>query len=337
MNNESIAILRDSVEATAIVVEAVAAPQAPRTLIEAFASFLELDVANGDATPDTIESYVTTVGLYLRWCGDTGLDPLGATKLDIECYRAFLKASGNLVTTRARKLNIVRRFYEAAVVHKLIGENPANRVRGGKDPTPPEEKIKSLTRSALSDLLDSIPRFSLLGQRDRAIIALMAVHGLRRVEVHRLDHASYQREGQRADGAASLLIHGKGNRLRRVFLRDDTARALDAYIEGKLVAGLPAEGALFLSGSNRTRGQRIARRSLNYIVDFHLEAQGLKRAGASCHSLRHTHGTLAVAGGAKVEQLRDAMGHASIDTTSIYVRAIERIKNNPANFIDVEV
>jgi integrase/recombinase XerD len=57
----------------------------------------------------------------------------------------------------------------------------------------------------------------------------------------------------------------------------------------------------------------------------------------SCHTLRHTHGTLAVAGGAKVEQLRDSMGHKDIATTSIYVKAVERVKNNPAQFIDVDL
>jgi len=72
-------------------------------------------------------------------------------------------------------------------------------------------------------------------------------------------------------------------------------------------------------------------------VDTYLEKTHLKQAGVSCHTLRHTHGTLAVAGGAKIEQLRENMGHSSIDTTSIYVRVVDRAKNNPAEFIDVDV
>ena len=305
----------------------------PPTFAQAFADFLDIDVADGDATEDTVRTYLTSVASFLKWCASENLEPVEVRRADVERYRADLKLAGNAVATRARKLSIVRRFYEAALKHGLVRDNPALRVRGGKDLTPPEEKIKALTRGALVDLLASIPTGTLLGRRDRAIIALMAVHGLRRIEVHRLDHAHIESGGE----ATALLVHGKGHRIRRVFLRDDTAAAVLAYVEAKLERGLPLDSALFLSLSNRTGGQRLSRRGLNFIVDGYLNPLGLKRVGVSCHSLRHTHGTLAVSGGAKIEQLRDAMGHSKIETTSIYIRAVERVKNNPANFIDVEV
>ena len=305
----------------------------PPTFAQAFADFLDIDVADGDATEDTVRTYLTSVASFLSWCANENLAPAAVRRADIERYRADLKLSGNAVATRARKLSIVRRFYEAAIKHGLVRDNPALRVRGGKDLTPPEEKIKALTRGALVDLLASIPLDTLLGRRDRAVIALMAVHGLRRIEVHRLDHAHIETGGE----ATALVVHGKGNRVRRVFLRDDTAAAVTAYIEAKTERGAALDGALFLSLSNRTSGQRLSRRGLNFVVDSYLHPLGLKRAGVSCHSLRHTHGTLAVSGGAKIEQLRDAMGHSKIETTSIYIRAVERVKNNPANFIDVEV
>lgn len=305
----------------------------PPTFTQAFADFLDIDVADGDATEDTVRTYLTSVASFLNWCSSENLAPVNVRRADVERYRADLKLAGNAVATRARKLSVVRRFYEAALKHGLVRDNPALRVRGGKDLTPPEEKIKALTRGSLIDLLASIPTGTLLGARDRAIIALMAVHGLRRIEVHRLDHAHIESGGE----ATALVVHGKGNRMRRVFLRDDTLAAVLAYIEAKSQRSLPLDGALFLSQSNRTGGQRLSRRGLNFVVDGYLNPLGLKRTGVSCHSLRHTHGTLAVSGGAKIEQLRDAMGHSKIETTSIYVRAVERVKNNPANFIDVEV
>lgn len=305
----------------------------PASMAEAFAEFLDIDVADGDATPDTVNSYLGTVALFLGWCAAQDIAPENISRRHIEAYRADLKARGNAVATRSRKLSIVRRFYEAALKHGLVRENPALRVRGGKDLTPPEEKIKALTRAALSDLLRSIPSNTLLGRRDRVIVALMAVHGLRRVEVHRLDHESLDVSGE----TASLLVVGKGGRVRRIFLREDTFASVTGYIAAKLEAGLPLSGPLLISGSNNSQGARISRRGLNWVVDSYLNALNLKKDGVSCHSLRHTHGTLAVAGGAKVEQLRDAMGHSRLETTSIYVKAVERVKHNPANFIDVDV
>jgi integrase/recombinase XerD len=129
----------------------------------------------------------------------------------------------------------------------------------------------------------------------------------------------------------------KATKVRRVYLRPDTHAALMNYIEAKLHSGLPLMGPLFLTHSNQTRGECLSRRGLNWIVDRYLNESTLKRAGVSCHSLHHTFGTLSVAGGAKVEHLKEAMGHSSIETTGIYVRAVDRFKNNPANFIEVEI
>ncbi len=306
--------------------------QAPLDIHAAFAEFLRLDVANGDATADTIAAYEREVIMWAKWCQGQGVRPESVRRPHIVAYREEMKAQGLSVATRSHKLSIVRRFYEAAVQAGLMDGNPASGVKGGKDLTPGEEKIKALTHNALYLLAQSIPGDTLLGRRDRAIVALMAVHGLRRVEVARLDEESLEEDG----ATASLVVHGKGGRIRRVFLRPDTHAALHAYLCAKREGSYASGGALFVSHSNRTRGGRISRRSLNDIVDGYLSASALKKAGVSCHALRHTFGTLAVAGGAKVEHLRDAMGHSRLETTGLYVKAIERVKNNPANFIDVE-
>lgn len=301
-------------------------------LLEAFANFLQVEVANGDATEDTIRGYLREVRLWVEWCHERNLAPAQVQRRDIIAYREHLKKEGIAVSTRKLKLSIVRRFYDAAIRHGFVTRNPAQDVRGGKDLTPPEEKIHALTGGALSALVVNIPTDTLTGKRDRAIIGLMALHGLRRVEVHRLNHENVETEGE----AGYLTVWGKGNRIRRVYLRSDTWQAVQYYMQAKLEAGLPLD-ALFLAHDNCSRGRRISRRGLNLVVDKYLNSSALKRVGVSCHALRHTHGTLAIAGGARVEHLRDAMGHSQLATTSVYVKAVGRRLHNPANFIDVEL
>ena len=111
-------------------------------------------------------------------------------------------------------------------------------VRGGKDQTPGEEKIKSLTSAALTKLLDVVPTDTLVGKRDRAIIALMAIHGLRRVEVERMNEQSVLFQ----DDLVSVEVHGKANRIRQIYLRPDTYRTLADYLVFKHRAGFPSEG-----------------------------------------------------------------------------------------------
>jgi len=307
-----------------------------RDLLQAFARFMETDIAFGDATEDTVRAYYREVKLWVQWCLAQGTDPARAVRGDIEEYRRQLREGGLSVATRSHKLSIVRRFYDAAVRHDLMAANPASGVRGGKDLTPPEERVVALTENALARLLAALPGGDLKATRDRAIISLMAIHGLRRVEAHRLDHEHVTWPDSEVDfesAPARLLVHGKGKKQRTIYLRRDTWRALRVYIEAKVKKGLPLTGALFVAVGNFAGGNRLSRNGLNLVVDRYLEPLALKRDGVSCHALRHTHATEAVKNGVPIEHLRDEMGHAHIETTSRYVRAVGRLKNNPANFI----
>lgn len=301
-------------------------------IFQAFSRFVQIHIAQGDATDDTIRAYYREINFWVQWCQQHNVDVAMAKRIHIEMYREEMKQQGLRINTRSHKLSIVRRFYDSAVEAGLRDNNPAAGVRGGKDQTPGEEKIKSLTNAALSRLLSVIPTDKLVGKRDRAIVALMAIHGLRRIEIERMNESSIQIQ----EDLVSVEVQGKGNRIRQVYLRPDTYRVIADYLINKHKAGFPAEGACFISLSNRSRGQRISRRSLNEIVDHYLNEASLKHVGVSCHALRHTFGTLSIAGGAKVEDLKQAMGHVEIESTELYVKAVARIENNPANFIDVE-
>ncbi len=302
-------------------------------IFQAFSRFVQIHIAQGDATDDTIRAYYREVDFWVQWCQRHNVDVADARRIHIEMYRQEMKQQGLRINTRSHKLSIIRRFYDSAVEAGLRDNNPAAGVRGGKDQTPGEEKIKSLTNAALIRLMSVINTDKLVGKRDRAIIAMMAIHGLRRIEIERMNESSLLVQ----EDLASIEVQGKGNRMRQVYLRPDTYRVITDYLIAKHKAGFVAEGPCFISLSNRSRGQRISRRSLNEIVDHYLNEASLKRVGVSCHSLRHTFGTLSIAGGAKVEDLKEAMGHVEIESTELYVKAIARVENNPANFIDIEV
>ncbi len=304
-------------------------------IYDAFAYFLRVEVANGNATDDTVEAYHREVANWVSWCEKHHVDPAKAERYHLEAFREDLKRRGMAIATRAHKLSIVRRFYESAIYAGLREDNPAGKVWAGRDISTPEEKLKVLSQDALAALVNALPSEGLSGRRDRAIVALMAAHGLRRVEIHRLDYEHIDGDLSSSE-PGSLRVDGKAHKVRRLYLRPDTWMALGCYLEEKRNAGYDLRGAIFVGHGNNGRGQRLSRVSINAVVDKYLIASRLKTAGVSCHALRHTFGTLAVAGGAKIEHLRDAMGHANLETTGIYVKAVEKSKNNPAFFINVE-
>jgi len=146
-----------------------------------------------------------------------------------------------------------------------------------------------------------------------------------------LNHESLVEQGENP----YIEIQGKGRKPRRAYLREDVIAMLHAYFDAKTRAELPLSGAMFVSLRTPTRGGRLTRDAIAAATEKRLEIAGLRAQGVRCHALRHTFGTLAVQGGASIEHVRDAMGHSNLATTSIYIRAHDRMQNNPAKFIEI--
>ncbi|MGQ9636032.1 MAG: tyrosine-type recombinase/integrase [Bryobacteraceae bacterium] len=314
-----------------------AAALVPAAFDAAFAEFLRIDVASGDASKDTVRSYRAEVAAWLAWCQDKGIDPATATIAHIKLFRQeLIDASYKPITIRW-KLSIVRRFYEAA---RNAGLRPDNPAAGVKSPRVRQatEDFKYLSDEQLGQLLAAVEdpetasgREKLKRLRSHLMLALMALHGLRTVEVHR---ASVEDLTERGPHLA-LLVRGK-TRDRLVYLRPDTAERLRAYLA--LREGVTADQAgtpLFAALGNRARG-RLSRRHIRQATDNYLTAAGLKRPGISNHALRHTAGTLGYLHTGDLRAVQELLGHADPRMTARYAHVVDMAKRNPALFIPVK-
>ena len=73
----------------------LAIPVATQDLLAAFADFLRLDVAQGDASPETVRVYWGQARAYLSWGNTAGVHPAAATEADLKGYRSSLVAAGS--------------------------------------------------------------------------------------------------------------------------------------------------------------------------------------------------------------------------------------------------
>ena len=105
----------------------------PSQALQQIGEWFRLDVANGDARPDTINTYMGQVSQWFDWCRDNNIHPGHATRDDIKAYRQFLVSCEAKHATITLKLTTVRRFYEAAVERGLIAANPAAEVRAPRN------------------------------------------------------------------------------------------------------------------------------------------------------------------------------------------------------------
>ena len=242
------------------------------SLEQTFSKFLRLDCAAGDAAADTIRGYMAACRMWLAsWCQVQEIDPHTATAEHVRAYRRHLVEVNYTPGTIAHRLAVLRRFYTALVWCGVRKDNPAAGVKPPREKSSPEERVRFVEVRMLERLFEAVPGDTLAGLRDMSMLALMALHGLRGVEVHRAD----VQDLELGVDPARLLVHGKTGE-RTVYLRRDVASTLRRYLAKRLRAGLPTGQAdpLFVSLSNRAYGNRISRRGIRKITDGHLRSVG---------------------------------------------------------------
>jgi site-specific recombinase XerD len=305
----------------------------------AFADFLRVDVANGDASKDTLRNYRNEVALWAAWCDEQGFDPATATAAHIKRYRAALLEHHYAPISIRWKLSIIRRFYEAARNAGLRPDNPAAGVRSPRIRQAAED-FKYLSDEELARFFSVIPNpDEAVGEdqvrrlRSLLLISMMALQGLRTIEVHRANVEDLAEKGENL----ILLVRGK-TRDRIAYLRPDTAKRMKEFLalRGKVEpdsSGTP----LFTAVGDRGGGARLSRRHIRQQTDKYLRLAGLKRPGISNHALRHTAATLGYLHTGDLRAVQDFLGHVDPRQTSRYAHVVDMAKKNPARFIQAKL
>lgn len=234
----------------------------------------------------------------------------------------------NNANSRARKVASLRAFFKYLNTKaKLIDDNPAKDL---DSPKIPKSLPKYLSLDESKNLLKSIDGNDKL--RDYAIITIFLNCGLRLSELAGIDLNSIKDD--------KLVVIGKGNKERTIYLNKACLDAIDDYIANER----PKDGikplhknALFISRNK----QRISVKTVQHLVKKHLQAAGLDTTKYSVHKLRHTAATLMYRyGNVDVRVLQEILGHTNLSTTQIYTHLDDdqlrnAAGNNPlADFTD---
>ena len=253
----------------------------------------------------TYASDLTQVARYLtEQLGLVHIDQVQPRHLD--GYLVTLDQRGLRGSSRRRKLATIRSLFRFLVQQGLLPASPADEI------LPPErerDERRVLTEAEYTRLMAAVQH----QVRDGAILELLLQTGIRQSECAAITLGDLQlpaRISRDAGHVGSLRVHGKGRKDRVVTLNYKACRALKAYLA---VRPTVDEEALFLTKFAKPLGTR----SIRTIVGKYLNEAGI--VGASTHALRHTFATHHVRKGTKLDVVRQALGHESLATTSVYV------------------
>ena len=316
-----------------------------KAMVDCFERYLNLTIADGNASIDTIKTYRHRTSRFISWCRERELYPALITKQDILEYRKHLVNNEKTSPTIRLSLISIKHFYTACLADKLVKDNPALGVKAPREKREVSSTIKYLTQEELQQVFDSVaPTYKIRGDktaqiqvlRDRILLACMALQGCRSVEMYRANLGDISQ----SYGQHYFKLDGK-NSIRTAILRPDLAQEFVEYRQVRAQSGekVNADRPLFISLSNRRYGQRLSRSGIGHVVDSYLEKCNLKhtdlKRSLSPHSLRHTAGTLALRNGSDLREVQDFLGHSDPKTTAIYTHVLNSQENNPAAKIDI--
>ncbi|MBP6512235.1 MAG: tyrosine-type recombinase/integrase [Bacteroidia bacterium] len=222
------------------------------------------------------------------------------------------------------RLSALSSLFEYLCEKNTVTHNP---VKGVKRPAVEsyEGKTPALGDHQARELLDSPNDNSLKGKRDRAILATLLYHALRREELCRLKVKDFKQERR---GVPHIKITGKGGKMRYIPLHPAASGLIHDYLEAA-GHGLEDTGALFRSTSNnrdKESQKPITPDGVYKLVQKYSEKLGFK---IGAHSLRATAATNALDHQADIAKVQEWLGHANIGTTRIYDHRKTRPEDSP--------
>jgi len=286
------------------------------TLRDALEAYQTLYMPSRNLAERTRREYTNDLEDLVGFLEKLGLKRIGQVdRRHLEAYQAELDRRGYAGSTRRRRTSSIRSLFDFLRRDGYTDNNIAERL------IPPKAEYKQprvLSEREYKDLLRACAHET----RDAAIIELLLQTGVRLSELSRLTLRDIElpaRLDRSADTVGVLHVRqGKGRRDRSVALNYKACRALKAYL--KIRPDLE-DGRLFISKFGKPLGPR----AFQNIVKKYLDEAGIQ--DASVHTLRHTFATHHVARGTSLRTVQEALGHADLKTTSVYVSLAREVMN----------
>ncbi|WP_345973047.1 tyrosine-type recombinase/integrase [Sulfurimonas diazotrophicus] len=219
-------------------------------------------------------------------------DESGISVVDLMPYRLMI--ASQKPRTIAKKLSAWRSY-----IAYLKKQGQAVELRADESIKVPKTLPKPVSHSHIMEAL------AVAEPEERLVVVLLYTLGLRLSELHGLSLDQIGREWVR--------IRGKGDKVRDVPLPPAASEAIAAHRQ-------TCAPRTFLCECN---GRRLSENSLRYLVNRAFARVGLK---VTPHQLRHAYATELLNHDARIADVSELLGHASMATTQIYTKLGSALK-----------
>jgi integrase/recombinase XerD len=278
----------------------------------------------------TKRAYKVDVAEFMAFTGLSASPQLrNVARAHVIAWRKDMERRGLAPASIRRKLSALSSLFDYLCERNTVAGNPVDGVKrpaanGNEGSTP------ALGDAQARKLLDAPSAKTLKGVRDRAILASLLYHGLRREELCALR----VKDMQTRQGVLHFRIKGKREKIRFVPVHAMAQRLIGEYLA---LAGHSAEtdGALFRPVKNNRTGTLQRHLDPGSIYRNIVRKYGLETGisvevnGLCAHSLRATAATNALAHQSDIAKVQEWLGHANVSTTRLYDRRESKPEDSP--------
>ncbi len=188
-----------------------------------------------------------------------------------------------------RIISTLSSFYRYLYSQGVVSTNP---LTGIDRPRIKQQEVKYLKHNQVLRLIDSIEDI-----RDKLIVRTIYATGVRVSELCNINIEDIDFDEH------TIRIRGKGDKIRTVFIDEDTLGDITKFIGNRII------GPLFVG----QQGKHISSRAIQHIFK-HYAPQGI-----TPHKIRHSYASELYKRSKNLRVVQENLGHTSIKTTEIYL------------------
>lgn len=265
-------------------------------------------------SPQTIDSYSDQLKRLGEWLSaPLAEDVRRVSRADIDLYQRYVQTEAIGAETKALRMRAVKRLFDDLTESGHLLLHPAEHIVEirRKDRLP--KAVLSVKQ--MRQLIDSPDTQTTLGIRDRALLEVLYSTAIRVGELEQV----FVSDVDFTDKVLHIR-HGKGGHERFVPLGDTAEAWVKRYLaeaRPKLAKGKDYVRELFLT----MRAGPLLQTQIREILRVYQRRCALKKA-VTPHMLRHACATHLLKAGADIRLIQALLGHARLDTTTIYTRVV---------------
>ena len=257
------------------------------------------------ASSNTVEAYVRDVKQFLEFCTIADY-----SKINVKHIEKYLQGLEKSEATKVRIIASLRAFFNFLKQTGRVPENPAENIKLKKIKP---QKLGVLDSDEVLLLLAQPDVDDLKGLRDKAMLELLYATGIKVSELLQVKLNDIN--------LTVGILHLKSQTKERIVpIYPAALKSIAQYIQNVRPAFVSDDNQEILF--TNISGQPMSRQGFWKIIKFYAKKAGIKEE-ITPQTLRHSFAAHLLENGAKLQDIKEMLGHSDISSTQIYAKFVK--------------